>query len=336
MRLYLAQELVEGESLGQRAQGGTITEQEAREVARQVLGVLGYLHDRRPRVIHRDVKPHNLIRRDDGIIMLVDFGAARRLVAGVTHQATLVGTFGYMPPDQLAGTVDPSSDLYALGATLLHLLTGTPPDRLVGDDLELGAKVTLHVSAAFNRFVRKLCAKSPAKRFPDAKSAMAAMESRGRPLAPVALAAAALLVVAGAAVTWRSRATVAEPAPVAAATAEQNSRGVYLNTQLSQPLHEAAVFFDGTRIWALGGSNQGGARSDRILSFDPATEAITVSNARLPTAHAMRFERVGALAGRMHGNNWPFVNGSFYALGGMSSPGGIWQRTIHRWTPPAL
>ncbi|HZN95631.1 MAG TPA: serine/threonine-protein kinase, partial [Myxococcales bacterium] len=224
-RFYLAQELVEGESLWQRLHAGTFDEPQARDVAAQVLDVLAYLHGRTPRVIHRDVKPHNLIARPDGVIALVDFGAARELASGVTHQATLVGTYGYMPPDQLAGTVDPTCDLYALGATLMHLLTGRPPEKLVNDDLELGAAVSFNVSAEFARFVRKLAAKAHARRFPTAEAAAAALKAlppvqpRARRLLPgwprawvataAAVAGAALFgTVAG--VVWKLKAPAAE------------------------------------------------------------------------------------------------------------------------------
>src|SRR6185295_7984962 len=72
-RLYLAQELVEGESLWARLHGGAFYEPQVRDVMAQVLEVLAYLHGRTPRVIHRDVKPHNLIARADASIALVDF-----------------------------------------------------------------------------------------------------------------------------------------------------------------------------------------------------------------------------------------------------------------------
>ena len=79
-------------------------------------------------VIHRDIKPANLIRRADGTIALVDFGAAH--VQGTTAGSTSIGTFGYMPIEQLAGIVDATTDVYALGASLLHLLTRREPWRL--------------------------------------------------------------------------------------------------------------------------------------------------------------------------------------------------------------
>jgi hypothetical protein len=119
-RLYLAQEFVEGESLLLRLQRHQFAEEVVREIARQVLDVLVYLQRLSPMVFHRDIKPGNLILRPDGRVALVDFGAARDM--GSTVGATLVGTFGYMPIEQLGGIVDATTDLYALGATLAHLL----------------------------------------------------------------------------------------------------------------------------------------------------------------------------------------------------------------------
>ena len=135
LRLYLAQELIEGEPLSQRLRRGPLPLETVKTLARQALDVLAYLHERR--VLHRDVKPANLIVKPDGSISLVDFGVARELVKEVTHGATLVGTFGYMPIEQLGGTVDARSDLYALGATLLHCLTGIQPGDLIKEDFSL-------------------------------------------------------------------------------------------------------------------------------------------------------------------------------------------------------
>src|SRR5215468_1821944 len=137
LRLYLAQELIEGEPLSQRLRRGPLPKDETKAIAKQALNVLAYLHDRR--VLHRDVKPANVIVKPDGTISLVDFGVARELIKEVTHGGTLVGTFGYMPIEQLGGTVDARSDLYALGATLLHCATGIQPGDLLKTDFSLDA-----------------------------------------------------------------------------------------------------------------------------------------------------------------------------------------------------
>jgi serine/threonine-protein kinase len=157
-RLYLVEEFIEGVSLEARLKAGPITEAEAERWSREVLGILGYLHGLSPQVIHRDIKPSNLLLRPDGSVVLIDFGAARDLVKGATFNATLVGTFGYMPLEQLGGTVDPSCDLYALGATLLHLLTGRPPWEAMNGGTSIDVEDQLEVSPRMKRLLRGLLA----------------------------------------------------------------------------------------------------------------------------------------------------------------------------------
>ena len=111
-RLYLAQEFIDGESLDERLATHYFEESEIRSIAEQVLHILVWLQARSPTVIHRDVKPANLMTKPDGTIVLVDFGAARD--QGATAGATQVGTFGFMPIEQLAGIVDQTTDVYAL------------------------------------------------------------------------------------------------------------------------------------------------------------------------------------------------------------------------------
>lgn len=125
---FLVMDLVEGKDLGQLLE----TRHPAEEVTRwalQVLDVLDYLHTRTPPIVVRDLKPSNLILTPQGLT-LVDFGIAR-VLAPATKTATLaagMGTPGYAPPEQYAsGQSDPRSDLYALGATLYHLVTGQEP-----------------------------------------------------------------------------------------------------------------------------------------------------------------------------------------------------------------
>jgi serine/threonine protein kinase len=114
--------------------------------------------------------------RPDGTVALIDFGAARDLAKGVTHNATLVGTFGYMPFEQLGGTVDPSCDLYALGATLIHLLAQKPPWEMMPNGAQLEFEPHLKVSPAFVRWLRRMVS-PPRARFRTAEEALAALEA---------------------------------------------------------------------------------------------------------------------------------------------------------------
>jgi serine/threonine protein kinase len=93
------------------------------------------LHARVPPVLHRDIKPANVILRPDGAPALVDFGAVRTVFRTAEEGgSTVVGTFGYMPFEQYMGQASPASDLYALGATLLHLITGRGPSEFATGD----------------------------------------------------------------------------------------------------------------------------------------------------------------------------------------------------------
>ena len=170
VRYYLAQELVTGQQLDARLDDHFYREPEVLAIARQVLEVLVYLQSLSPMVIHRDIKPANLLVRGDGKIAVVDFGAAH--VQGSTVGSSSIGTFGYMPIEQLAGIVDATTDPFALGASLLHLLTRREPWRLL-----LGAPVDeLNVSRALQGFLGTLTAPDPKLRFPTARAALDALE----------------------------------------------------------------------------------------------------------------------------------------------------------------
>ncbi len=172
-RYYLAQTLVEGAPLDARLDAHFFTEAEILGIARQVLDVLVYLQGLSPMVIHRDIKPANLLVRPDGTIAVVDFGAAH--VQGSTAGSTTIGTFGYMPIEQLAGEVDATTDLYALGASLLHLLTRREPWRILQGGA-LDGLDHLNVSRPMRAFLARLTAPAPRDRFRAAVEARAAVE----------------------------------------------------------------------------------------------------------------------------------------------------------------
>jgi hypothetical protein len=173
LRLYLVQQFMPGETLEARLRSHRYSEEEVLEVARSLLRVLVYLHGRSPPVLHRDIKPANIIVREGGGLALVDFGAARDLPHGKTYRATAVGTFGYVAPEQLAGTVDARSDLYAVGVTLAHLLTRKPPEVLMGPGVELDLAPHLKTASGRTRqFLERLTARDPAHRFGSAQEAL--------------------------------------------------------------------------------------------------------------------------------------------------------------------
>ena len=197
LRLYLASEYVSGETLAARIGRGPLSTEEARSVAEQLLQVLEFLQRRSPPVLHRDIKPANVLLKPDGTVALVDFGSVRTLSADRTHGSTLVGTFGYMPPEQLGGTVDRTSDLYALGATLLHALTGKTPVEWLGKTL--GIQVPPGLAPPFDRLLPALLQIDPAQRPRDATGARALLEGgRLPPRRPRILASVTVGLVAGA------------------------------------------------------------------------------------------------------------------------------------------
>ncbi|HEV2581279.1 MAG TPA: serine/threonine-protein kinase, partial [Ktedonobacteraceae bacterium] len=125
---YMVQEYVAGENLEERLDHlqAPMKERDVLTYASQVLDVLEYLAQETPPILHRDIKPANIIISDkDKRAHLVDFGIARQNIA--RKQTSALGTPGYAPPEQYQGKADPRSDLYALGATLHHLLSNRDP-----------------------------------------------------------------------------------------------------------------------------------------------------------------------------------------------------------------
>lgn len=128
--LVLIQTYVEGRSLEQCLQQGRhFTEPEAKQLAKALLQILIYLHEQQPPIIHRDIKPSNILLANRQL-HLVDFGSVKQATSGDTSAFTVVGTYGYMPPEQFSGRAMPASDLYSLGATLVALIAGDHPSSL--------------------------------------------------------------------------------------------------------------------------------------------------------------------------------------------------------------
>ncbi len=130
-RQYLVQEYIEGENLEQELQSeGVFNEEKIKHLLLEILPILDFIHAKR--VIHRDIKPANIIRRrSDNKIILVDFGASKFMpIANLSLTGTVIGSPGYIAPEQSNGKAINSSDLYSLGVTCIYLLTGISPFEL--------------------------------------------------------------------------------------------------------------------------------------------------------------------------------------------------------------
>ncbi len=135
---YLVQELVRGHTLSRELiSGQRWPEAAVRKMLGEVLSILEFVHSQG--VIHRDIKPDNIMRRDaDGCLVLIDFGAIKQVrnqpTMGTAPQTVAIGTPGYMSPEQARGNPRPSSDLYALGVIGIQALSGKYPSELIEDD----------------------------------------------------------------------------------------------------------------------------------------------------------------------------------------------------------
>lgn len=186
----LVQEYIPGQTLQQLLDEGVrFTEARVRFLAIQLLEILIYLHELSPPVLHRDIKPSNIIFQaetsdenpDRGIVQgkvyLIDFGSVRDRAVAEGATFTVVGTGGYAPPEQLWGRATPKSDLYALGATLIHLLTGKPPADLPQQRMRLQFRDFAYVTPQFADWLDKLIDPAPERRFSSARLALEALNS---------------------------------------------------------------------------------------------------------------------------------------------------------------
>ena len=174
---FLVMEYVEGESLAARIAAHRLLDTaEVLHLFIEMLGVLDYLHGRVPPVLHRDIKPANIVVRPDGSPALVDFGAVRNVFRGPDESgSTVVGSYGYAPYEQFMGQASPASDLYALGATFLHLITGRAPPEFMSDAGRLEVPSTLPCGEPLRGVLARLLAAAPADRFQSARATRAAL-----------------------------------------------------------------------------------------------------------------------------------------------------------------
>lgn len=154
-----------------------LREDQAYDLAKALLQILIYLHELSPPVLHRDIKPSNIILGQDKQFYLVDFGAVQDRAKAEGASFTVVGTHGYAPPEQLWGRAVAASDLYGLGTTLLHLLTGVPPAELPQQNLRLQFRDRVKLSPKFANWLEQLVDPSLERRFRTAREAQIALQT---------------------------------------------------------------------------------------------------------------------------------------------------------------
>lgn len=175
-RYYLVMKFIGGGDLAGRLRAsptGYIDERTVTEWAIQICDVLHFIHSQQPPIIYRDLKPANLMIDDKANrVMLVDFGIAR-FVTPTQKGVTAIGTMGYAPPELFSGKVEPRSDIYSLGATIFHLLTGSDPQDnplLIFDfnKYPRPRQINPAISVRMDEIICKAVEHKPEKRFASA------------------------------------------------------------------------------------------------------------------------------------------------------------------------
>ena len=147
------------------------------EWAKQLCDVLGYLHSRQPAIIYRDMKPANIMLKPDGNVTLIDFGTAREFKEKNLADTTCLGTVGYAAPEQFGGMgqTDARTDIYCLGATLYHLVTGMNPCEPPYEIRPI-RQINPGLSSGLERIIEKCTQRNPDDRFQSAAELMYALE----------------------------------------------------------------------------------------------------------------------------------------------------------------
>ncbi len=167
---FLVQEYVSGKSLREWVEDGRhFSTDEVLRMGWQAADILTYLHDFHPPIIHRDLKPSNFMLDRQNKLWIIDFGAVRdTLMAQGMQGSTIVGTFGYMPMEQYEGRAQPASDLYALGMTLIFLLTRQEPSHLPKKALRPDFRSRTRLPESVARVIDKLVEVDLNKRYQQA------------------------------------------------------------------------------------------------------------------------------------------------------------------------
>ncbi len=247
-QLVMMMEYVDGVTLASRLQQGPIAPADAINYSDQLLGALGYAH--KLNVIHRDVKPANMMLTPQGVVKLMDFGIARpNNEAGMTVTGTTLGSLNYMSPEQVRGEpVDPRSDLYSMGVSLYEMVTGQLPFRGHSNYSVMSAHlqeppqppivIRPDLPKGLSDIILMAMAKDPRDRFQTAEAFSNALKSSGLSIPGGGIVSpipGTVRVPQGAAAAAASRVPVQATVPMAVAAAasatpaaQKSRRGVYM------------------------------------------------------------------------------------------------------------
>jgi hypothetical protein len=163
--LYLVMEKIEGVTLAELRERRALDQATVARFLHDLAGTLSYLHGLSPPIVHRDIKPQNVILRPDGGFSLVDFGSVREKLRP-EGGSTVVGTFGYMAPEQFQGRAGPATDVYGAGVTAIACLSGCEPEHLPhrGLAIDVPSALGAHVDRAWVELLTHLVEPDPDKR----------------------------------------------------------------------------------------------------------------------------------------------------------------------------
>lgn len=177
-RFLIVMDYIQGNSLSRALEEfGAQPQEQVIQWAKQLCDVLGYLHSRVPPIIHRDMKPGNIMLKPDGNIALIDFGTAREFKKNNLADTCCLGTVGYAAPEQFGGMgqTDGRTDIYCLGATLYHLVTGMNPCE-PPYSIKPIREINPSLSGGLERIILKCTQRDPNDRFQSAAELMYALE----------------------------------------------------------------------------------------------------------------------------------------------------------------
>jgi eukaryotic-like serine/threonine-protein kinase len=338
--LWFTMPYVEGESLRDRLlRDGPLRLHDALRIAREAGEALQYAHDHG--VVHRDVKPENILLTKDGNTLVADFGIARRLESAATSQLTetgmVVGTPSYMSPEQASAEheIDGRSDVYSLGCVVYEMLAGSPPftgptvQAIIAKHLSQSAPPVVTpagVPPAISRAIARALAKSPAERFPTAADFVSALGEAGEgverrsPLRIAAMALGALVILGGAVVAGRRLGQ--GPGGSAGSVTPGRERRLSQLTVADGVEEWPAWSLDGTRLVYAGEVN--GFRQLFVRTLATGEERRLTHSRRddiqpawSPDGRSLAFARANTPGGKLEPsdiNGWYFEGGDIWSL----------------------